>query len=56
MSPLTLAGAERTSAPQRTILVLVMPTHKRLFARGRLQLLTSSTYRRDKLLESDRVA
>ena len=50
-----LAGAERSSALQRAILALVMPTHKRHFARG-LQLLGSSTYRRTKLFESDRPA
>jgi hypothetical protein len=33
-----------------------MPTHKRHFARGRLPLLTGSTYRRAKLFESDRLA
>jgi hypothetical protein len=31
-----------------------MPTYKRHFAPGHLQFLTSSTYRRAKLLESDR--
>jgi REP element-mobilizing transposase RayT len=31
-----------------------MPTHKRHFAPGQLQFLTSSTYRRAKLFESDR--
>jgi hypothetical protein len=51
----TLAGAERSSALQRAILALVMPTHKRHFARGRLQLLASSTYCRAKLFESDRL-
>jgi hypothetical protein len=30
-----------------------MPTHKRHFAPGQLQFLTSSTYRRAKLFESD---
>ena len=49
------AGAERSSALQRAILALVMPTHKRHFARGRLQLLASSTYCRAKLFESDRL-
>jgi hypothetical protein len=33
-----------------------MPTHKRHFARGRLHLLASSTYRRAKLFESDWLA
>jgi hypothetical protein len=37
-------------------LALVMPTHKRHFAREWLQLLISRTYRRAKLLESDRLA
>ncbi len=50
----TLAGAERSSALQRAVLALAMPTHKRNFARG-LQLL-GSTYRRAKLFESDRPA
>ena len=49
----TLAGAEHSSALQRAVLALVMPTRKRHFARG-LQLLGSSTYRRVKLFESDR--
>ena len=49
-----LAGAERSSALQRAILALVMPTHKRHFAPGQLQFLTSSTYHRGKLIESDR--
>ena len=31
-----------------------MPTYKRHFAPGQLQFLTSSNYRRAKLLESDR--
>ena len=31
-----------------------MPTHKRHFAPGQLQFLTSSTYHRGKLIESDR--
>ena len=52
--PLSLAGAERRSALQRAILALGMPTHKRRFAPGDLQFLTSSTYRRAKLFESDR--
>ncbi|MGB7593729.1 MAG: hypothetical protein WBO19_21065, partial [Terriglobia bacterium] len=51
----TLAGAEHTSALQRAILALVMPTHKRHFARGLLQLLTASTYRRTKLFEGVRL-
>jgi len=51
---LALAGAERRSALQRAILALVMPTHKRHFAPGDLQFLTSSTYHRAKLFESDR--
>jgi hypothetical protein len=46
---LTLAGAERSSALQRAILALVMPTHQRHFAPGDLQFLTSSTYHRAKL-------
>ena len=50
----SLAGAERSSALQRAILALVMPTHKRHFAPGDLQFLTSSTYRRAQLFESDR--
>jgi hypothetical protein len=50
----TLAGAERSSALQHAILVLVMPTHQRHFAPGDLQFLTSSTYHRAKLFESDR--
>jgi len=50
-----LAGAERSSALQRAILALVMPTHKRHFAPGDLQFLTSSTYHRAKLFESDRL-
>jgi hypothetical protein len=33
-----------------------MPTHKRHFAPERLQFLASSTYRRAKLFESDRLA
>ena len=41
---------------QRAILALVMPTHKRHFAQGRLEFLTSSTYRHAKLFESDRLA
>ena len=49
-----LAGAERSSAPQHAILALVMPSHKRHFAPGQLQFLTSSTYRRAKLFERDR--
>jgi hypothetical protein len=32
-----------------------MPTHKRYSVPGDLQFLTSSTYRRSKLLESDRL-
>ncbi|MGD0010943.1 MAG: hypothetical protein ABSE93_20675 [Terriglobia bacterium] len=32
-----------------------MPTHKRHFVPGDLQFLTSSTYRRTKLLDSDRL-
>ncbi|MGA2476713.1 MAG: hypothetical protein ABSF73_08850 [Terriglobia bacterium] len=32
-----------------------MPTHKRHFVPGDLQFLTRSTYRRTKLLESDRL-
>ena len=32
-----------------------MPTHKPHFVPGDLQFLTSSTYRRTKLLESDRL-
>jgi len=35
------------------MLALVMPTHKRHFAPGDLQFLTSSTYHRAKLFESD---
>ena len=50
---MTLVGAERSSALHRAILVLVMPTSKRHFAPGQLPFLTSSTYRRAKLLESD---
>jgi hypothetical protein len=50
----TLAGAERSSALQRAILALVIPTSKRHFAPGDLQFLTSSTYHRAKLFESDR--
>jgi hypothetical protein len=38
-----MAGTERSSAIQRA-LALVIPTHKRHFARGRLQLLISRTY------------
>jgi hypothetical protein len=49
-----LAGAERSSALQHAILARVMPTSKRHFAPGDLQFLTSSTYRRAKLSESDR--
>jgi hypothetical protein len=37
----TLAGAKRRSALQRAMLALVMPTHERHFALGRLQLLNS---------------
>ena len=51
----TLAGAERSSALQRAGLAQVMPTHKRHSVPGDLQFLTSSTYRRAKLLESDRL-
>ncbi|MBZ5671415.1 MAG: hypothetical protein LAO04_17000 [Acidobacteriia bacterium] len=51
-----LAGAERSSALQRVMLALVMPTHKRHFAPGDLQFLTSSTYRRAKFFGSDRLA
>jgi hypothetical protein len=50
-----LAGAERRSALQRAGLAQLMPTHKRHFVPGDLQFLTSSTYRRAKLLESDRL-
>jgi hypothetical protein len=50
------AGAERSSALQRVILALLMPTPKRHFAPGDLQFLTSRTYRRAKLFESDRIA
>jgi len=50
-----LAGAERSSAVQGAVLALVMPTHKRHFARG-LQPQGSSAYRRAKLFESDRPA
>ena len=50
----SMAGAERSSALQLAILALVMPTSKRHFAPGPLQFLTSSTYRRAKLFESDR--
>jgi hypothetical protein len=42
----SLAGAERSSALQRAMLALVMPTSRRDFAPGDLQFLTSSTYRR----------
>ena len=48
------AGAERSSALQCPILALVMPTSKRHYAPGDLQFLTSSTYRRAQLFESDR--
>jgi len=51
-----LAGAERSSALQRAILALVMPTPKRHFAPGDLQFLTSRTYRRAMLFETDRLA
>jgi hypothetical protein len=51
----SLPGAEGSSALERAVLALVMPTHKRHFARG-LQLLGSSTFRRAKLFESDRPA
>jgi hypothetical protein len=51
-----LDGAERSSAIQHAILALVMPTHKRHFACGRLQLLISSTYRPAKVFGSDRLA
>jgi len=51
----TLAGAERSSALQRAGLAQVMPTHKPHFVPGDLQFLTSNTYRRAKLLESDRL-
>ncbi len=37
-----LAGAERSSALWRAVLALVIPTHKRHFARARLRPLTSS--------------
>jgi hypothetical protein len=40
---------------EKSVLALVMPNHKRHFARG-LRLLGSSTYRRAKLFESDRPA
>jgi putative transposase len=49
-----LAGAERSSALQRAILVLVMPTSKHHVAPGQLQFLPSSTYRRAQLFERDR--
>jgi hypothetical protein len=52
----SLAGAERSSALQRAILALAMPTRKRHFAPGRLQLLISRTFCRAKLFESDRLA
>lgn len=39
-------GAERRSALQRARLALVLPTHKRKFARGRPQLRSSSAYGR----------
>ena len=48
------AGAERSSALQRAMLTLVMPTYKRHFAPGDLQFLTRSTYRRAQLFETDR--
>ena len=51
----SLAGAERNSALQRAGLAQVMPTHKRHFVPRDLQFLTSNTYRRTKLLESDRL-
>ena len=54
LSSLPLAGAEPSSALQHAILALVMPTSKRHFAPAELQFLTSSTYRRAKLFESDR--
>jgi hypothetical protein len=50
-----LAGAEGNSALQRAILALILPTHKRHIAPGRLQLLAGSTYRRARLFESDRL-
>ena len=49
------AGAERSSALQRAILALVMPVPKRHFAPGDPQFLTSSTYRRARLFEGDRL-
>ena len=51
-----LAGAERSSALQRAILALVIPTHKRHFVPGESQFLTSSAYRRAKFFGSDRLA
>jgi hypothetical protein len=52
-----MAGAsERNPALQRAMLALVMPTHRRHFTPGELKFLTRSTYRRDKLFESDRLA
>jgi len=51
-----LAGAERSSALQRTTLALVVPTRKRRFAPGGLHFLTPSTYHRAKLFASDRLA
>jgi hypothetical protein len=53
---LPLAGAERSSALQRAILSMVMPTHRRHFVRGRLQPQTSSAYRRTKNFEGGRRA
>jgi len=50
-----LLAGWRSSALQRAVLALVMPTHKRHLARG-LQLLGSTTYRRAKPFESDRPA
>src|SRR5271157_1312080 len=48
-------AADHSSAPIGAILALVLPTHKRHFAPGRLPLLASSTYRRARLFESDQL-
>jgi len=50
------AFVENAHQFQRAILALVMPTHKRHFALGRLEFLTSRTYRHAKLFKSDRLA
>jgi len=50
-----LAGTEPSSALQRGGLAQVVSAHKRHLVAGDLQSLTRTTYRRTKLLESDRL-